>query len=222
MLKYAIVGIAGMLAGGLATWALRPTPEGREGHGTERTRTVREPRTVTHDEPVEDTDFAECRRALVQQRAELRLVREEAARGTAERLLDEEDGVAPSAPSASSPHPSVGDANQGGDAQPSERERSRAASERVRETVVEHLGVTEDEQQVIKDLVCTQRDNVRGLYTELGEGRMDADAFVQALAQERTLTSEGLRRSLGSRRYRRFRELGAIGLLTPQLCKKQR
>lgn len=146
-------------------------------------------------------------------------MRDAAARLSEERLADDEDGIGPSSgPPTPSPGGSPLDAAESAADLQSKRQRSR---EKVRDTVVDQLGVTDDEQQVIKDLVCPQRDNVRGLYDDLGEGRMDAAAFVQALSQERAVASEGLRRSLGSRRYRQFRQLGAIGLLAPVLCKQR-
>ena len=225
MVRYAIVGLASALAGGLAVWAVRPSAEGDRAHVARSTRAVRGagPDARSRTEQPAQADLNECRRALVQQRAELRLVREEAARVEEERVLDDDDGIGPSrtssgrVPAASAASSKVGDTEQ----PRSERQRYREATVKVREAVVDHVGVTEDEEQVIKDLVCTQRENVRGLFSDLSDGQIDADAFIQALGQERTLSSEGLRRSLGRRRYNEFRRLGVIGLLVPRLCKQR-
>lgn len=225
MVKYAMVGVACAIVGGLVGWAVHPGTDVRPDHPAPPANRPTPPRRAGDtraSEPAEPAALVECKRALVQQRAELRLVRDAAARASEERVDEDEDGVGPAGTAPSGPSRDAPPDGAGSSTDPSsERQRARAATEKVRDTVVDHLGVTEDEQQVIKDLVCTQRENVRGLYDDLGEGRLDAEAFVQALSQERTLASEGLRRSLGSRRYRRFRELGAIGLLAPVLCKKR-
>lgn len=219
MPRHALVFVAGVLAGGLCVYLLRPAASQRQSASPAPGRPAPEARERARESRSDEPGLAECKRALSQQRAELRLVRQEMAQVSSPHRIDDEVDVPAIRFDTASGRAAGGEGDPGAGGE-SPGQRAEAATEHVRDAVVEHLGVTEDERGVLEDLVCTQRDNLRQLYDDLGDGRMEAEGFMRAVARERTLTNEGLRRSLGSRRYRRFRQLGAIGLLAPTLCEK--
>jgi hypothetical protein len=156
-------------------------------------------------------DLAECRRALFQREVDLRGAQTTAARAVAGprsiRAFDDEE------------EPPADEAAAAPDAE--ERRRYREAREKVRDAVVEQMAITDEEKRALADVMCPQRDNERQLLSEYAAGRLDAQALFRSIAEERATSSEGMRRSLGSGRFRRLQRVGALSLLAPRLCTKR-
>jgi len=211
MRRIAAVALGGALVGALVAWALRS--EGADVSESPTARVDRARPTAAEragDEPGAPPDLAECRRVLFQKEAELRGAQTTAARAvtgprTVRSFDDEDEPPTEEAEAATAP-----------DAE--ERRRYREARAKVRDAVVEQMGITEEEERALADVMCPQRDNERQLMSEFAAGRLDAEALFRSIAEERATSTEGMRRSLGSGRFRRLQRVGALSLLAPRLC----
>ncbi len=227
LIRYVIGGVFGAFFGGLSVWAMGtpPEPVAEEGEPERRQpRRALERGADDDDEgggPGEPRTFAECKQALVRKDVEIRAVRATAARAVAGALMDDDDppGTPPTGGSTGGGEPAV--SADSSDDRNAERTRWREASTKVREALIEDLGVTEDEQQALSDAVCPLRENERSLMFEFAEGSVSTEAFFATMSEERRASTQLMRQSLGAERYRRLRDVGGIGILSRSLCRRR-
>jgi len=235
MVKLAIAGLAGALVGGLSTWVLLPEPtppserdeQARGESAEEPSPAVSGARARRRGQGPET--LPECERALEARESQLEKVRATAARAVAQR--------AAAAPAAPRPFPDGDDlpgpgpahgaepgAGQTGPAAPASPEAQaaadRAAADRIDEALLAELHVTEEERQITREVMCPRQDNQRALVFDFAEGRVDTEALLRSLAQERSTANEAMRRSLGAARFRELRGVGGMGILVRRVCSR--
>ena len=228
MLRYAGVGLAGVLVGGTAIWSLAPDPVA-EGPAA--------PEALAQDDDLDEpsrprgapTTLVECRQALVRKDVEVRAARATAARAVAGRLFEDDEPEPRSGPGAARAGamtasaeglPAEGPAGERGPP-PGERQRFREAREKAREALVSDLGVTAEEERTLGDALCPQRENERSLLLDFSEGTLDAASFFGAMREERVAAAQALRQALGPDRYRTLRDVGGIGIMAQSLCSRR-
>ncbi len=172
----------------------------------------------------------ECERALEARESQLEKVRATAARAVAQRAA-----AAPDAPRpipdfdelpgpglARGAEPRTGRTGAGPPpASPDEQAAAdRAAADRLDEALLAELHVTDEERRVTREVMCPRQDNQRALVLDFADGRVDTEALLSSLAQERSTANEAMRRSLGAARYRELRGVGGMGILVRRLCSR--
>jgi len=225
-MKLLSIGMAiGLVVGGFSMWAIvGGEPDGpRSDEQSPRRRDVNRAFVEDEDEDAPrgaPTTLAECRQSLVAKEVEIRAVRATAARAVAGALVSDDDD-APGEPGAAAHRTEGGDGEDPAAraARRAEREHWREASKKVREALVEELGVTQDEEQSLADAVCPQRENERSLYYQYADGSLDVDGLFTALAQERHEATRAMRQSLGKGRFAKLRRVGGLPVLSRTLCR---
>jgi hypothetical protein len=228
LIRYLVGGVLGALLGGISVWAMGAPAAPEEGRDAGEERVPR--RVLERDGPDDDEDsapgqprtLAECKQALVRKDVEMRAVRATAARAVAGALMDDDEPMAgPTPAGGGGPGAGVGEPAAPSDPErDAERARWREASTKVRDALIEDLGMTQDEQRALADAVCPLRENERSLVLEFGDGSLDAEAFFASMAEERRASTQLMRQSLGAERYRRLRNVGGIAMLSRSLCRR--
>lgn len=211
-----MVGLTCFFAGGLSVWALRSEADvGSDGAG-ERPATETGPQRRTEEGRVvraAPESLAECRQTLVQREVELRTARASAARAIRDQIFDDDDLPGPR------PAPAAGEGEgETAPAEPSDRERFRAATQKLREAVVSEMEITPEEQAALADSVCPRRENERSLYYDFAEGSIDTPTLMRLIRDERREATQAMTRALGRERYQQLRDFGGLGVVSRGLC----
>ncbi len=182
------------------------------------------PPAAPRDGPDRSADDAQglaaCREKLVRREVELRAAQKMAARALSGDVADQQESPEP-APVGSGvkahdgrewvdvPDPAL------------EARRQGDVREQVGTSLARELELSEEDEAVAKDLICSMRANQRSLFSEFSEGRLPDEALWRALGEERATMSEGLRRTLGAERMARLQDLGGIPIWSQTMCQRR-
>jgi len=221
MIKYVLGGAVGLLVGGVGVWTLRGEAAATTSEERVRPEEGPAPREERADASAhEPTTFAECRQALVRKDVEVRAAQATAARAVAKQLFDEDD-----VPSRSAPQAGVDVTTSATTRTPEERaqarEQWREAATKVHDALVSELGVTPEEEHTLADSICPSRENQRSLFMEYSEGNLDTPGLFAALRDERAVSTEGIRQTLGAERFAKLDSVGGAGILSRSICRRR-
>jgi hypothetical protein len=220
MWKYALSCLAGAFAGGLLVWSLQDEATAADQREEGRALPQKARRGAQSSGGSEPTTLSECRQVVARQEFELRAARASTAREVAKELFDGEDlQAAASSRSRSLSEPEGGAETR--DSTKTERQRYREASQKVQEALVSQIGISEDEEAALADVVCTPGENERSLYLEYGDGTLNEQDLFDSIAHERASMMDGMQRTLGVQRLRKLRAVGGVGILARRLCQRR-
>lgn len=221
MIKYAMVALAGILVGGASVWAMRGEATPSEGSAAEPIEpTGREPSPGTT--AAQPETLAECRQELVRRDVAVRAAQATAARAVAKQLFDDDEperGARRGDPGA--PDVTTSATTKTPQQRAEQREEWRAASAKVHDAIAAELGITPEEEQSLSEALCPSRENQRSLFMEYGQGNLDTPGLFAALRDERSVSTEGLRQTLGAARFAKLDEVGGAGILARSICRRR-